>query len=79
VVFGAAKSNASSNDHSAALANCDTTADKLTPDAISLMKRMAKQANGSVIVRSGDTMVLVTAVASKSAKETAVPPAKPHL
>lgn len=31
--------------------------------------RMAKQANGSVVVRSGDTMVLVTAVASKSAKE----------
>jgi polyribonucleotide nucleotidyltransferase len=30
---------------------------------------MAKQANGSVVVRSGDTMVLVTAVASKSAKE----------
>ena len=31
--------------------------------------RMAKQANGSVVVRSGDTIVLVTAVASKSAKE----------
>ena len=31
--------------------------------------RMAKQANGSVVVRSGDTMVLVTAVASKSIKE----------
>jgi len=31
--------------------------------------RMAKQANGSVLVRSGDTIVLVTAVASKSAKE----------
>ncbi len=30
---------------------------------------MAKQANGSVIVRSGDTMVLVAAVAAKSAKE----------
>jgi N4-gp56 family major capsid protein len=45
VLFGAAKSNASSNDHSAALANVDTTNDKLTPDAISLMKRMAKQAN----------------------------------
>jgi polyribonucleotide nucleotidyltransferase len=30
---------------------------------------MAKQANGSVVVRSGDTMVLVTAVAAKSAKE----------
>jgi N4-gp56 family major capsid protein len=45
VLFGAAKSNNSSNDHSASLANCDTSADKLTPDAISLMKRMAKQAN----------------------------------
>jgi len=45
VLFGAAKSNASSNDHSASLANVDTTNDKLTPDAISLMKRMAKQAN----------------------------------
>jgi len=31
--------------------------------------RMAKQANGSVVVKSGDTMVLVTAVASKTAKE----------
>jgi len=31
--------------------------------------RMAKQANGSVVIRSGDTIVLVTAVASKSAKE----------
>jgi len=33
---------------------------------------MAKQANGSVVVRSGDTMVLVTAVlASKSSKRGA--------
>ena len=31
--------------------------------------KMAKQANGAVVVRSGDTMVLVTAVASKSIKE----------
>jgi len=30
---------------------------------------MAKQANGAVVVRSGDTMVLVTAVAAKTAKE----------
>ena len=28
--------------------------------------RVAKQANGSVVVRYGDTMVLVTAVASQS-------------
>jgi N4-gp56 family major capsid protein len=44
VLFGAAKSNNSSNDHSASLLNIDTTADKLTPDALSLMKRMAKTA-----------------------------------
>ena len=30
--------------------------------------RYAKQANGSVMVRYGDTMVLVTAVASKEAQ-----------
>lgn len=41
VLFGAAKSNNSSNDHSASLANIDNTADKLTPDAISLMRRIA--------------------------------------
>ncbi len=31
--------------------------------------KMAKQANGAVVVKSGDTMVLVTAVAAKEAKE----------
>lgn len=30
---------------------------------------MAKQAHGAVVVRCGDTMVLVTAVAAKSARE----------
>lgn len=48
VLFGAAKSNNSGNDHSASLLNCDTTNDKLTTDAISLMKRMAKQANPKI-------------------------------
>jgi len=41
VLFGAAKSNNAANDHSAALAQIDATADKLTPDALSIMKRMA--------------------------------------
>lgn len=41
VLFGAAKSNNSGNDHSASLANVDGTSDKLTSGAISLMKRMA--------------------------------------
>ena len=31
--------------------------------------RYARQANGSVMVRYGDTMVLVTAVASEDTKE----------
>lgn len=48
VLFGAAKSNNSGNDHSASLANIDNTSDKLTPDAISLMKRMAKTASPKV-------------------------------
>lgn len=48
VLFGAAISNASSGDHSTALGNVDTTSDKLTPDAISLMKRIAKTANPRV-------------------------------
>ena len=41
VLFGAAKSNASANDHSAALGNVDATNDTLTASAASLMKRMA--------------------------------------
>lgn len=45
VLFGAAKSNNGSNDHSAALANIDNTNDKLTPAALSLMKRIALSAN----------------------------------
>ena len=31
--------------------------------------RLAKQANGSVVVRMGNTMLLATVVASKEAKE----------
>lgn len=45
VLFGAAKSNNASNDHSASLANIDATNDKLTPAALSLMKRIALSAN----------------------------------
>ena len=45
VLFGAAKSNNSANDHSASLANIDAAGDKLTPDALSLMKRIALSAN----------------------------------
>jgi N4-gp56 family major capsid protein len=48
VLFGAAKSNNSGNDHSASLANIDSTNDKLTPGALSLMKRMALSASPKV-------------------------------
>jgi N4-gp56 family major capsid protein len=48
VLFGAAKSNNSGNDHSASLSNIDNTADKLTPAALSLMKRMALAASPKV-------------------------------
>lgn len=47
VLFGAVKSN-HSTDHSAALANIDNTADKLTPGAVQLMKRIAKTASPKV-------------------------------
>ena len=42
VLFGANRSNNSSNDHSASLANCDTTNDKLTAAAVSKMKSIAE-------------------------------------
>lgn len=48
VLFGAATSNNASNDHSAALAQIDNTADKLSPEMISLAKRLAKAASPKV-------------------------------
>ncbi|MBX9659072.1 MAG: N4-gp56 family major capsid protein [Nitrospiraceae bacterium] len=48
VLFGAAKSNAVSGVHATALATIDNTADKLTPAAISLMKRIALGANPKI-------------------------------
>lgn len=53
VLFGAAKSNLSTSapaggatyDHSGSLANIDSTNDKLTASAVTLMKRMAKTAD----------------------------------
>jgi N4-gp56 family major capsid protein len=49
VLFGALKSNNSSNDHSASLSNCDTTADTFTSAKLSLMKRMAKSPTNAPI------------------------------
>lgn len=50
VLMGAARGNVTTaaGDHSAGLLLVDTTNDKVTPDALSLMKRMAKQANPKV-------------------------------
>lgn len=48
VLFGAAKSNAVSGVHATALETIDNTADKLTPAAISLMKRIALGANPKI-------------------------------
>jgi N4-gp56 family major capsid protein len=49
VLFGAATSNNAANDHSAALAECDTTTDTLDTGMVSLAKRLAKGAtNGGI-------------------------------
>jgi N4-gp56 family major capsid protein len=48
VLFGAAKSNNSGNDHSASLANIDNTADKLSTATLSLMKRIALSASPKI-------------------------------
>lgn len=48
VLFGASISNASSNDHSTSLANIDSTNDKLTTAALSLMKRIALSATPKI-------------------------------
>lgn len=55
-LFGAATSNASSLDHSTALATLDTTNDLLNPAAISLMKRLAQRANPKIrpVMTKGD-------------------------
>lgn len=48
VLFGASTSNNSSNDHSASLANIDSTNDKLTATTLALAKRLAKKANSRI-------------------------------
>ena len=48
VLFGALVGNNASNDHSAALAQIDNTADKLSTGAASLMKRIARTASPKI-------------------------------
>lgn len=45
ILYGSAKSNLTSGDHTTSLGTIDTTNDKLTPDVISLLARMAENAN----------------------------------
>jgi len=45
ILYGAAKSNTTAGDHTTSLGTIDTTADKLTPGMIELMKRMAQDAD----------------------------------
>lgn len=45
ILYGIAKSNNTSGNHTTSLATIDTTNDKLTPDMLSLLKRMAMQAS----------------------------------
>lgn len=73
VLFGAATSN-HTTDHSAALGNVDSTNDKLTPDAISLMKRRAKAASPKIkpmVARSsvGDTDAYILFVGSRTMRD----------
>lgn len=48
VLFGASKSNASSNDHSTSLGNIDNTSDKLSPAIGRLAKRIAQTASPAI-------------------------------
>ncbi len=45
ILYGIAKSNNSAGNHTTSLGNIDTSADKLSPNMISLAKRMAMQAS----------------------------------
>jgi hypothetical protein len=45
VLFGAALSNNAANDHSACLSNIDDTADKMSPDIITIAKELAENAD----------------------------------
>lgn len=45
VLYGAATTNLSAGDHSASLANVDTTNDKMTGDIVRLARKIAREAN----------------------------------
>jgi len=45
ILYGSAQSNLTSGDHTTSLGTVDTTNDKLTPDVLELLKRMAQNAD----------------------------------
>lgn len=45
ILYGSVRSNLTSGDHTTSLGTIDSTNDKLTPDSISLLKRMAQNAD----------------------------------
>lgn len=45
ILYGAVRTNLTSGDHTTSLGTIDTTNDKLTPDALELLKRMAQDAD----------------------------------
>lgn len=49
ILYGIAQSNLTSGDHTTSLGTIDTTNDKVTPDMVSLLKRMA--ANATPLIR----------------------------
>lgn len=71
ILYGAAKSNLSSGNHTASLATIDTTNDKLDADMISLLKRMAKQSSPLIrpVMVKGDEPWYVMFVGSYSFRD----------
>jgi N4-gp56 family major capsid protein len=72
-LFGALTANNAANDHSAALAQIDNTADKLTGNTLSLAKRLAKTANPRIrpIKVQGDEEWYVLFAGSQSFRDFA--------
>lgn len=71
VLFGNAKGNQSTTDHSASLANVDSTNDVLTSGIVSLMKRMAQTADPHItpIKVSDDEEMFVLFVGSLARRD----------
>lgn len=71
ILYGAAKANLTSGDHTTSLATIDTTNDKIDADMLTLMKRMAEQANPLIrpITVNEDEPVYVVFVGSYSFRD----------